>query len=246
MSIPIAIHAEVPAAAKTACRIGFPVALTVAGMAALGFVLGIATPPRSGPWCVDNCTQYPFADAAPFFPRDYFWMAPGILLTPLFLIVVACIYMCVPPRMKPWALISSLFAGIATALVTLDYFVQVFAVQPSLEHHEADGVALLTQYNPRGLFIAVEDLGYLFLAAAFAFLVAAFPAGIRPSSAIRWTLGIAAVLVVVAFGGFAARFGVEMALPFELAVITVDWTALVVAGILLGVWFRRAEKTPVL
>jgi hypothetical protein len=241
---PIAIHAEVPAAARTACRIGFPVALTLAGMAALGFVLGIATPPRSGPWCVGNCTQYPFADAARFFPRDYFWMAPGILLTPLFLILVACLYMCVPPRMKPWALISGFFAGIATALVTMDYFVQVLVVQPSLEHHEMDAVALWTQYNPRGLFIAIEDLGYLFLAVAFAFLVAALPAGIRPASAIRWTLGIAAAMVVVAFGGFAARFGVEMALPFELAVITVDWIALVVAGILLSVWFRRVEKTP--
>jgi hypothetical protein len=241
----VSIHPEVAAAARTACRIGFPVALALAGMAALGFLLGIATPPRSGPWCVGDCTLYPFADAMRFFPRDYLWMAPGILLTPLFLIVVACIYMCVPPRTKPWALIAGFFAAIATALVTLDYFVQVLVVQPSMDHHEMDGVALLTQYNPRGLFIAMEDLGYLLLTAAFAFLAAALPTGIRPAKAIRWTLGIAALLVAVAFGGLGAWFGVEMGLPFELAVITVDWIGLVVAGILMAVWFRRAEKTPV-
>lgn len=243
MSANLSVHPA--AAAKTACRIGFPVALSLAGMAALGFVLGIVTPPRSGAWCVGDCTVYPFADAARFFPRDYIWMAPGILLTPLFLIAVTCVYMCVPPRTKPWALIAAIFSSVATALVTLDYFVQVVVVQPSLEHREMDGVALFTQYNPRGLFIAMEDLGYLFLAVAFAFLAAALPAGIRPATSLRWTLGVAALLVTIAFFGFAARFGVEMALPFELAVITVDWIALVVAGILLGVWFRRAENAPV-
>ena len=146
---------------------------------------------------------------------------------------------------KPWALIAALFSVVATALVTLDYFAQVLVIQPSLEHHEMDGVALFTQYNPRGLFIAMEDLGYLFLAVAFAFLAAALPVTSGRPGRFAWTLGMAALLVAVAFLGFAARFGVEMGLPFELAVITVDWIALAVAGILLGVWFRRAEKTPV-
>lgn len=245
MSVHHSLHPEVAAAARTASRIGFPVALTLAGLAALAFLMGIATPPRSGAWCAANCTLYPFVDAARFFPRDYLWMAPGILLTPLFTVAVACAYMCVPPRNKPWALIAALFSAVATALVTLDYFAQVLVIQPSLEHHEMGGVALLTQYNPRGLFIAMEDLGYLFLAMAFAFLAAALPLSIKPARSLRWTLGLAALLVTIAFLGFATRFGVDMALPFELAVITVDWIALAVAGILLGIWFRRAEKTPV-
>jgi hypothetical protein len=245
MSTHAAAHPEVAAAARTACHIGFPVAIALAGCAALGFLAGIATPPRSGAFCQSNCTLYPYLDAGRFFPRDYFWMAPGILLMPLFLIAVTCIYMCVPPRTKPWALISGFFAAIATALISLDYFLQVFVVQPSLEHHEADGVAFFTQYNPRGAFIALEDLGYLFLAAAFAFLAASLPVTVRPGKALRWTLGVAALLVFLAFFGFAARFGVEMGLPFELAVITVEWIALVVAGILLAQWFRRLPNSPV-
>lgn len=243
MSTQLSIHPEVAAAAKTACRIGFPVALMLAAMAALGFILGIATPPRSGAWCVGNCTLYPYADAGRFFPRDYFWMAPAFLLTPLFTMAAACAYMCVPPRSKPWALIAGFFAATATVFVTLDYFMQVFVVQPGLERHESDGMALLTQYNPHGMFIALEDLGYLFLAAAFVFLAAAIPLAVKPGKALRWTLCLAALLVAIAFFGFWVRFGVEMALPFELAVITVDWIALVVVGILLAVWFRRAEKT---
>lgn len=245
MSAQLSVPPEVAAAAKTACRIGFPVALALAGMAALGFLLGVTTPPRSGPWCAGECMLYPFADAGRFFPRDYFWMVPAILLTPLFLAANACVYLCVPLRGKPWALIAGFFAAISAAMVTFDYFAQVVVVEPSLRHHEADGLALLTQYNPHGLFIALEDLGYLFLAAAFASLAAAIPTAVRPGRALRWTLEVAALLVAIAFLAFAALFGVEMALPFELAVITVDWMALLVTGILLAVWFRRVEKMPV-
>lgn len=219
-------------------------ALALASLAALGFLMGIATPPRSAPFCVANCTIYPYADAGRFFPRDYLWMAPGILLTPLFLVAVGCVYMCVPPPRKAWALIAALFSVVATALVTLDYFAQVLVIQPSLEHHEMDGVALFTQYNPRGLFIAMEDLGYLFLAVAFGLLAAALPVTVRPARALKWTLGIAALLAAVACVGLGARFGVEMGLPLELALITADWIALVVAGVLLSVWFRRAEQAP--
>lgn len=245
MSAHLSVRSEVASAAKTACRIGFPVALALAGMAALGFLMGIATPPRSGAWCAGNCTLYPYADAGRFFPPDYFWMAPAFLLTPLFLAAVACVYMCAPPRTKPWALISGFFAAIATVFVTLDYFMQVFVVQPGLERHETDGIAILTQYNSHGLFIALEDLGYLFMTVAFVFLAAAIPLTVKPGNALRWTLGLAALLVAAAFLVFWVRFGVEMALPFELAAITVDWIGLMVVGILMAVWFRRVEKTPV-
>ena len=93
MSAHLTTHPEVAAAARTACRIGFPVALSLAGLAAIAFLLGIATPPHSGPLCVGDCTLYPYADAGRFFPRDYLWMAPAVLLTPLFTVVAACVYL---------------------------------------------------------------------------------------------------------------------------------------------------------
>ena len=151
-----------------------------------------------------DCTLYPYADAGRFFPRDYLWMAPGFCsrrCSPWWWPACICAFR---RERKPWALIAALFSAVATALVTLDYFAQVLVIQPSLEHHEMDGVALFTQYNPRGLFIAMEDLGYLFLAVAFAFLAAALPVTFRPAKAIRWTLGLAALLVGVACVGFAA------------------------------------------
>jgi hypothetical protein len=39
---------------------------------------------------------------------------------------------------------------------------------------ETDGLALFTQYDPHGFFIALENLGYLILSAAFLFVGAAF------------------------------------------------------------------------
>jgi hypothetical protein len=208
-------------------------------MAAVGFGLGILTPVRSGAWCMANCTAYPYLDAGRFFPRDYWWMLPGITLAPLFMTLVACVHFCIPQRRRLWSLLAVCCATAATTLIALDYFVQVLVVQPSLAQHESDGVAILTQYNPRGLFILLEDLGYLLLAKAMLLVALAIPPGVKPAKSLRWTLGIVAGLALASFLLFAVRFGVEMALPFELAVITIVWIGLVPCGILAALWFRR-------
>ena len=231
---------ELAPATRAASRIGCPAAIVLAILAAAGFLLGVATPPRSGPFCTIGCVAFPFADADIFFPRDYFWMIPGVLLTPLFLMVAGCLHFCVPPRCKPLTLLALCFAAASMAVITLDYSVQVLAVQPSLAHHEADGVAFLTQYNPHGAFLALEDLGYLLLAAAMLFAGAAVPRSIRPGHSLRWLLLLAGGLSFAAFVGMAAAFGSEMALSFEIAIILIQWPALVAIGILQALFFNRA------
>ncbi len=163
------VQAEIHAAARTSARIGYPVALLLALLAALAFVLGITTPVRSGIFCTGHCLAYPYSEADLFFPRDYLWMGPAILIAPLFTVLAGCLHFCVLPRVKPLTLLALCLSSISTALITTAYFVQVLVVQPSLAHREFEGVALLTQYNPHGLFIAIEGLGYLMLAAAFFF-----------------------------------------------------------------------------
>jgi len=112
----------------------------------------------------------------------------------------------------------------------------------SLQHRELDGLALLTQYNPRGLFIAFEDLGYLLLAVAFLFAGAAMPRSIRPGVSLRWTLTGAFLLAVASLLGLGWRYRTEMGLPFELAMISIDWIALAVVGILLSLFFRCLRR----
>lgn len=229
-------------AAAVPMQWGFRVALLLAAMAAVGFGLGIVTPPRSGAWCVANCTAYPYLDAGRFFPCDYWWMLPGLMLAPLFMTLAACVHFSIPSARRLWSLLAVCCAMGATTLIALDYFVQVLAVQPSLAHHESDGVALWTQYNPRGLFLVLEDLGYLLLAKAMLLVAMAVPAGARFANSMRWTMGVVAGLAFASFLLFAVRFGVDMALPFELAVITVVWIGLVPAGVLSALWFRNLRS----
>jgi hypothetical protein len=43
--------------------------------------IAFATPPRSGPFCtMSACVTAPYTDVAVFFPRDYVWMYPALLL----------------------------------------------------------------------------------------------------------------------------------------------------------------------
>ncbi len=103
---------------------------------------------------------------------------------------------------------------IATSFITLDYFAQVLVVQPSMVLGHGEGIALLTQYNPTGLFILLEDLGYLLLAATLVSIEIALPSGGKGSHSLRWTLGIVGCLALLSFALLAVRYGIEMALPF--------------------------------
>lgn len=236
------LAAEETASARFAARFGFPFAILLAVMATAGFALGILTPPRSGPFCTVNCTLYPYPDAGRFFPRDYWWMLPGILLAPLVLTMAACVHFSIAPARRLFSLLAVCFATIATAFITLDYSAQVLVVQPGLVHSQGEGIALLTQYNPNGLFILLEDLGYLLIAKALLSLAMALPSG-KGCRGPRWTLGSVGCLTFISFILLAVRYGIEMALPFELAVITVVWIGLIPIGILLARWFRRADAS---
>lgn len=230
------------AAPYTAARLGFWIAVALAVLTATAFALGMATPPRSGPFCTGPCIAYPYTSAAPFFPRDYLWMYPGMLLTPLFLLLVACIHCGVEDGRKVLSLIALCFASIAAAIITVDYMVQIEVIAPSLLKGEMDGVALFTQYNPHGVFIALEDLGYLMLSAAFFFTGAALSRATRLESAIRWIFLGSSLLAFAGYLVFSWHFGPSLGYRFEITVIAIDWTVLVVAGVLLSIYFRRIHR----
>ncbi len=143
----------------SAARLGRWIAFLLAVVAATAFALGITTPPRSGPFCAGSCIAYPYTDVVQYVPRDYLWVAPGILLTPLFVVLAGCIHACVPAGKRGLSLIGLCFASISAGMVTLDYFIQSQVVEPSLVRGETSGLALFTQYNPHGFFIALEDTG---------------------------------------------------------------------------------------
>jgi hypothetical protein len=223
----------------SATGLGFWSALMLAILAALAFALGITTPPRSGPFCSGSCIVYPFTDAAQFVPRDYRWVVPAIMLIPVFVVVSACVHTIVSASKRHLSLIGLCFASIAAGIIGIDYFIQFQVLEPSLLRGETGGLGLFSQYNPHGVFIALEDLGYLTLCAAFAFLGIAFPSRRSLENFIRWTLIIAALLGLIAFVGMTWRFGPDIEYRFEVAIITITWICLLALGPMLVFYFRR-------
>jgi hypothetical protein len=95
-------------------------------------------------------------------------MVPAFLLGPLLVVVLAALLHDVPEPRRLSAWLARTSAVIAAAILTVDYYVQFTTVQASLVRGEVDsGLSLLSQYNPHGLFIAMEDVGYAAMLVAF-------------------------------------------------------------------------------
>ena len=107
---------------------------------------------------------------------------------------------------------------------------------------ETSGLSLFTQYKPPGVFIALEDLGYLALCASFLFVGLSLPGDWRLARAIRWTLVVSALLGFACFIGMTWRFGLDIEYRFEVAIITITWITLLAAGLMLVFFLRSAGK----
>jgi uncharacterized membrane protein YidH (DUF202 family) len=84
----------------------------------------------------------------------------------------------------------------AAAAHAINYFIQLAVVQPSLLKGEIEGLSLFSQYNPHGVSIALEDIGYLMMGVAFLFIAAAFGRRERLERAIRLTFITSSILAV--------------------------------------------------
>ena len=224
-------------------RLGFWSAVLTAVLAVAAFAVGIATPARSGPFCTGPCITYPYTDVVSFIPGDYLWLVPGFLLALIFVVLMACVHSCASEDRKIFGQLGLSFALIYAVVITTDYFLQFTVVIPSLQTGETAGLSLLTQYNPHGIFIALEGLGYLMMSAAFLAAAPVFSVG-RLGRAIR-ALFIASFVLALGF-----LFGLSWLkydfVAFEVAILTINWITLIVSGVLLGLLFKRAERSGIL
>ncbi len=219
-------------------NLGFYTAIAITILTIITFGIAFLTPPLSGPSCTDSCYEYPYHDIASRFPRDYYWMYPAMVLTLLFVVLLVIIHHYAADNRKVFSQIGLSFGLIAAAALLVDYFVQVSVIPPSLENGETDGIALLTQFNSHGAFIALEEVGYLMMSLAFLCIAAVFAGG-RLERAIRWIYIGSFVLSMIALIIVSITYGIEREYRFEIAVITLDWAALIITGPLLAVLFRR-------
>jgi hypothetical protein len=221
-------------------RGGFWAAILTVLITATFAVVGVATPARSGPFCATwGCIPAPYTDVAQFIPGDYLWLIPGIALVPVVVVLVATIHARAPEPTRISSRIALAFAVAYAVVIGVDYFVQFAVVIPSLQAGEIEGLSLFTQYNPHGLFIAGEALGYLTLSTALLFAAPVFAGG-RIERTIRWLFVVGFVLAVAALVAFWLVGGDLVA--FEVAVLSINWLVLIASGALLSLMFRRAGR----
>jgi len=223
-------------------RVGLYSAILTALMTVVTFSLAITAVPNAGAGCRVNCVEYPYLDTLSEFPGDYLWMPPAMILVVLYVVLVSSIHAQATPQKKVYGQIGLSFALIAAGVLLSDYVVQFSVVPISLMSEQTEGIALLTQYNPYGVFIVLEELGYLLMSLSFLFLAPVFAGGGRLAWTIQWVFVGGFVLTVVFLGAISAVYGLERMDRFEIAAISIDWLVLAVNGVLLSFLFKRGEE----
>lgn len=214
-------------------RFGHRVALATAFVTVLTFGLALTALPDKVP--------YPFTSQviADQWPGDYYWLFPAMILMLLFVALVAAVHEHTPPERKVYSLLALAIAVIAAAVLLIDYYIQATVMQPSLEKGQLDGWAIFSQYNPNGIFIALEELGYLLMSLVFLCLVPALGNGTRLEKSLRWLFLLSFASVLLALAVVSAFLGNDRGDVFEIAVISIVWLTLIAAGLLLARLFKR-------
>jgi hypothetical protein len=227
------------AEALNTARFGFWTSLGTGLSTTVTFAIAILTPPLSGSLCKEGCFNYPYLEIAARFPRDYYWMFAAIPATLLYVAWVIGLHARAIPERRLVAQLGLALSVMAALTLVGDYFVQLAVIQPSILADESDGISLLTQYNPHGAFIALEELGYLLLSLSLACIALSQPGATRLERTIRRLFIGGFVGNVAAFGWFLLKYGHARGYLFEIAVISVDWLVLIAGALMATAVFRR-------
>jgi hypothetical protein len=215
----------------------------VSASAAVSLAVGITTPVRSGPNCGSGCVAYPYTDAAAFVPRDYLWMYPAIATVVAFLLLAVGLYEWMPPDRRWLSRAGLLLAAMGAGVLVVDYGLQLTVLQPGLLSGETAGLTPLSQYNPSGVFIGLENVGYVVLSLALLFLGAgALRLPSRSGRAAAWLFLVGAAATLALLVLYAAIYRAELFYRFEVLALGITWLVLIVGGALLGVAFRPGAR----
>ena len=222
---------------RTLAVAAYASALT-AGLTALTLGLALRAVPISGVNCPGDCLTYPYLDTADRFPTDYVWMYPAMGLVLAYLLMVVAMRTVAPKHRRIFGEMAVASAVVAAAILIPNYWVQSSVVPASIAAGETEGITILTQYNPHGLFIALEEIGYLVMSVSFLLAIPLVTGdGIR-ERIVRWLFAAGSVIPLAALAVLTIIYGLEREDRLEVVVIAVDWIVLIVNGILLALIFR--------
>jgi len=224
-------------------KFGLYAALFTALTGVVAFGLAITAVPVAGANCPSDCVPYPYMGTAGQWPRDFLWQPAAILFVLGYLALMLSIHYAAPADRKILSLAAVCLALISATVLAIDYYVQFAVVPASLHADETEGLPLLIQYNPHGLFIALEELGYLAMTLSFVFVASAFSPGGRLAAGIRWVFRAAFAVAVVGLAAYWVAFGIEREDRYEIVLLSACWVALIANGVLLAAYFRGRLKT---
>lgn len=226
----------VPGAARAA-------AITATAGAALAWPLAVIDLPQSGPMCQQAvCLTAPFANAV-YAPIDYLWMYPAAVLVVSFAVLLIVLEPLAPPQRWVAARLASRAASAAAVVLISAFALQLFVVQPSILLNEQASVAMWSQFNPHGGFIALENLGYLLMCLSLLAVSRLVPGRQGLRRLVRLTGAGLGGLGVFALPLQAALFGAQLDYRYEVAAISLTWTAIVVVSIPLVVCINSDLRT---
>lgn len=231
------IHPE-----KPALWVGFYSSIVLVVITLVTFGFAITAVPVSGANCLEGCFDYPYLDTLSQFPKDFRWMIPAILLMLVYQVAMVAIHQTAAQEKKIFSQIGLSFALMSTLILVSDYFIQFSVIPISLMHGETEGITMLIQYNAHGVFIVLEELGYLLMSLSFLFFAPVFSGKNRLHSAIRWIFLVSFVLALVALAVVTMNHGLNRQDRFEVMVISIDWLALVINGVLLSIVYGKRLK----
>lgn len=221
---------------------GYYSSIITAILTIAAFATAILTPPLSGPWCKGSCFQYPYADITSRFPRDYYWMFIAMISFLFYLTMMVCLQQVVIPGKKYFSILGIAFAMMGAMVLFSNYFIQVSVIQPALLAGERDGIALLSQYNPHGIFIALEEIGFLFICISFLCCVPVFSNATSNEKAIKYTAIASFLLTIISFTIISIIYGINREYRFEIAVISIVWLEIIVISLLMARYFKNVLK----
>jgi hypothetical protein len=227
---------------KTTSRLGFWFALLMAVVSFAALALAVTTLPMSGPFCQSGCVTYPYETVAAFVPHDYIWMYPAIFMAPIFVILLVCLHNFVPDDRKIFSQAGLAFSLIYAAIMSANYIIQIEVMQPSILKGEMDGLVLFSQYNPHGIFIALEDLGYLMMSLSFFCIAWVFTKSDKFGRTLRNLLTVSPLIAFAVYIILSLIYGKNIEYRFEVFIITLNWITSIVMSILLSIYFKRASR----
>jgi hypothetical protein len=225
----------VPADRALTVRLGFWSAL-VAATAAVAFLAGAVVAallfPSNPTWSgigAYAANYQPWAMALA--------VVPSLLIAPAFLALVVSLDAVAPSSRRPLARLAVAFAAVYVATVGANYFLQLTTVRHNLVAGTTEGFGLLAMDNLRGVFWALELLGYFWQGVAFLLAALALSGG-WIARGIRWAAAAAFLGGALSIG--VGLVGVDSFTSPLFIVSAVPWSiGFPAAAVLCAVFFRR-------